>query len=264
MIALNELVKNSEDFAKKYKLMGKRINLGSILLLEKKFTALQQKTTADRSACNKLCSTVAEMINQNKDMSETIAKINTLDKQINKDTILLNKLYKKINLKLLKLPGLARNENVLNLHIKTKATNFSIDDFVSQITKLSEIEVLKENINTYLQSKESQIFDTQDLPMVLKFKHKISIFLTKKDVVKVYDELVQSLKDNSKVLIQKSIRSMKKESSEEYRAVLPDKSIVDLRLIEEYKSREFGLKYHDNETDMSKFLNQIDIYIFKK
>ena len=264
MIALNELIKNSEEFNKKYKLMGKRINLDSILLLEKKFSKLQLKLNTDRSTCNKLCSSVAEMINNNKDTSEIINEINTLDKHINRDTTKLNKMYKKINTKLSKLPNLAKNDNVLNIHIKTKAQDFTINDFVSEISQIAKIQNLSETTKQYLKDKESQIFEMANLPIIIQYKNKISILLTKKEVFNAYDKLVKALKDNSRILIQKSIKSMKKESSEEYRAVLSDKSIIDLKLIEEFNTREFGLKYHDNETDMSKFLNQIDINIYSK
>ena len=63
MIALNELVKNYDKYVDKYKLMGKKAKLDSIISLEQKFTKLQQETNAKRSNCNKLCSEVANKIN---------------------------------------------------------------------------------------------------------------------------------------------------------------------------------------------------------
>ena len=98
----------------------------------------------------------------------------------------------------------------------------------------------------------------------MKHKNKYSILASKEDCIKIYDNFVKQLKDNSKVLIQKSIKQLKKPSSEEYRATLSDNSVIDLKLIEEFYSREYSLKYTDTKSDMSKFLNQIDINIYSK
>lgn len=264
MIALNELVKNYDNYVGKYNLMGKKAKLDSIILLEKKFTKLQQETNAQRSKCNKLCSEVANKINEKEDTSSLIEEINNLDTQINKSTILLNALYNKINIKLSKLPSLPRCENVLNIPIKTTQTNFNVKDFVQEVSKIAEIRELEESTLDFLKSQEDCIFEVEKMPTSIGYKNKITILSTKDDIYKIYDSLIETMKQNAKLLIQKSIRQMKKDSAQEFRVVLSDRSVIDIRLIEEYYSREYSLKYHDSKTDMNKFLNQIDIYLFSK
>lgn len=264
MIALNEIVKNKENFEKKYQQMGKRVNLNSIVFLEEKYSKLQLEAKENRTNCNKLCSTVADEINQGKDVGELIAKINSLDKLICKQTKTLEKMYAKINKKLRKLHNPAKGENLLNLHIKTKAKEYSIVDFVEAIGKISVVNITDKSIKNYLKTREDYIFSVDNLPIVLKYKNKYTILASKDDCIKIYDTLVKQLKDNSKVLIQKSIRQLKKPSTEEYRATLSDNSVVDLKLVEEFYSREYSLKYTDPKSDMSKFLNQIDINIYSK
>lgn len=264
MIALNEIVKNKEYFINKYKQMGKSANLDSIVFLEEKYSKLQLEAKNNRSNCNKLCSQVAEQINDKKDVSVLISQINTLDNFINKQTKILDKMYAKINKKLRKLHNPARCENLLNLHIKTKAKDYSVLNFINEINKISTINIINDSIKKYLKTREDYVFTADNLPMIIKYKNKITILATKEDCIQIYDNLVKQLKDNSKVLIQKSIRQLKKQSTDEYRATLSDNSVIDLRLVEEFYSREYSLKYTDKKSDMSKFLNQIDINIYTK
>ena len=264
MIALNELVKNYDNFVDRYKLMGKKAKLDSIIFLEKKFTKLQLETNQERSNCNKLCGNVAEKLRRGESTSSLIDEINSLDKKINSSTAKLTSLYKKINNKLKKLPSYPREDNVLNIPIKTTQTNLGAKDFVNEIAKIAEIRELEETTLDFLKSQENCVFEVEKLPTIVGFKNRISILSSKDDVLKIYDKLIKFLEQNAKLLIKKSIKQMKKESTSEYRTVLADRSVIDIRLVEEYYSREYSLKYHDSKKDMSRFLNQIDIFIYSK
>ena len=184
--------------------------------------------------------------------------------QFNKSTILLNALYNKINDKLSKLPSLPREANVLNLPIKTTQTNFNVKNFLEEISNFGEIKELEESTLDFLKSQEDCIFEVEKMPVVIGFKKQIAILSTKEETLKFYEKLIKILENNAKLLIKKSIRQMDKESTQEYRVVLSDRTIIDIKLIEEYYSREYSLKYHDSKKDMSKFLNQIDIIIYSK
>ena len=261
MIALNKLVKDCELYNKKYQLMGKRVNLDPILSLEKKFTKIQLEANSKRSICNKLCSQVAELTNSHSDTFSIIKQINHLDKNI----IFLNKkadvLYKKINKKLKKLPNLATNLNITDIQVSTTKTKFQIANFNEFINNITHAESYQTPIKKYLAKHKNFIYDESSLPVIVFYKNKVSIFATETLINKIYNEILSTLKLNAHELIQKSIKAMNSESSEEYYAILHDKTIIKLNLIGEYFTRLYSIKVHEKNSDMSLFLNQIDIYI---
>jgi hypothetical protein len=81
-------------------------------------------------------------------------------------------MYAKINKKLRKLHNPAKGENLLNLHIKTKAKEYSIVDFVEAIGKISVVNITDKSIKNYLKTREDYIFSVDNLPIVLKHKNK--------------------------------------------------------------------------------------------
>ena len=80
MIALNELIKNKEIFEDKYKAKGKKTNLKKILDLENKRKILQLKTESDRATCNKLCASVANLKNNDENITKIIFIPNYMNK----------------------------------------------------------------------------------------------------------------------------------------------------------------------------------------
>ena len=76
---------------------------------------------------------------------------------------------------------------------------------------------------------------------------------------KRWQNCILHFKENSISIIKQSIQSLKSSSSKEYLIHLNNNLYLKLELKREFFSRKYKIKYHDNKTDMTKFVNQIDI-----
>lgn len=262
MIALNEIIQNREMFENKYKLMNKKVNLEKIINLEQKFIVLDRKANELRSNCNKLCGEFAQIIETNKNTSQELKKINKLNKASESFSKKSLTSIKKINLLLQKLPNPALDNNILNLSIKTKLTDFTKSDFISKIEKISTIETNNLSEKPFYNSLKKVVLKAENLPKITKLKtNKFIILSNSLSIKQIFEDLQKTLTQNAKVLILKSIQQLNKDSSKSLIAKLSDNSFITIDLLGEYVSREKSIKYYDKKLDMTQFVNMIKIQI---
>lgn len=264
MIALNEIISNKEKFEQTYKKMGKNIKLDKIISLEEEFIKLDKKSNELRSECNKLCSEIAELVDSGANTTNAISKINEIDKNIIKLEKKSSTAMKKINKKLKKLPNLPLDENILNIAIKTKVTNFSKNDFISFIKQFSKIENVNQKYKDYINSLKKVVLKAETLPKITQINssnQQLIIVLCGTNAIEIMSKIENILAENAKYLTIKSIKSLKKESSKEFCATLSDNTFISVKFSGEYVSREKMIKLYDKTLDMTKFVNIIKISI---
>ncbi len=262
MIALNEIVNNKKFYEDRYKLANKSVNLDKILSLENKFILIDKKANELRSTCNKLCSQVAETINSGVSPAEQIKQINKLDKQIefyNKKSACS---MKKINKALSKLPNLSMDTNILNLPLPThENSEFGKEQFIENLTQSFITKQSQVKPKCYLKSIKNQVFKAEELALNIMFKNKKTELLMFSKTKQDFESVINTLKNNAKYLIDKSIKYLKKESSKEFLAVLCDNTRLEIQFTGEYVSRGNNLKFYSKELDMTKFVNITKITI---
>lgn len=267
MIALNELISHKDVFESKYKLMHKHYNLDKILKLEENFIVLDKTANENRAKCNKMCSEVAELINNQADTKELVSEINKLDKKILKDHKKSQKAMKKINKHLRKLHNLPLDENVLNMPLKTTFDEtYNAGNFLAELAKIKEFSSSKQSIKQFIKEQKNVVFKFEKLPIFVKaephgkIKHEI-LLLCDSNATALFKTLSQELSEHSKYLIDKSIKYLKKDSAKEVIATLGNNTIISVEFLGEYVSREIMLKFYDKSIDMTKFVNMIRITI---
>ena len=266
MIALNEVLKDKDKFDKRYKLMGKHHKLDKIALMEQKFIVIDKKKNEARANCNKLCSQVADLINNNKSTQELIREINRLDKQIMHYDKQSKQAMCKINKHLSKLPNLAIDENVLNIPLKTSANpQYTLTQFTQDIKSIAELIEVKRSAKYFLKSVKNQVIKHENLPQCVFTKTKKHqeeiILLLDHNCKAVLENLVLLLKNNARFMIEKSIKSLSPISSKEILVRLCDNSVALIQYVGEYISRDINLKFYDKNIDMTRFVNIIKIKI---
>ncbi len=264
MIALNEIISNKDRFEQKYKLMDKKVKLEKIIQLEEDFIKLDKKAVELRSNCNKFCGEIAELINSNTDTSDAISKINCLDKEIICLEKKSAKAMSKINKKLNKLPNPSLEDNILNISVKTKLTNFSKENLTETLNQISDIQTVNQNYKKYINSLEKVVFKAENLPQVVKLsgsKKQVYVILCGTNALEILNNIQNTLTDNAKYLTIKSVRQLKKESSKELYATLSDSTFVTMKFSGEFVSREKSIKLYDKNLDMTKFVNIIKVTI---
>ena len=259
MIALNELIKNSEIYEQRYKAKGLRVNLNRIFVLEKKCKELQLKTEKLRADCNKFCGEVAILRNEEKDTSYLLNKILKIDSQIKINTAILNRQTKKLNKYLSKLHNLPDHENSRHVQLSTSKNQSSLSDLDVFIKSITKIEDSNLTIDKYLKTMENQI--VSNLPKIVKCKIGYLILTTQDDFDDLKTKIMQYFKDNAQHVIEVSCKKLYKSNSSSYLVHLNRFSSVYLEVIKEYMTRENKIKYHDEKTDMTKFANQLNIII---
>lgn len=267
MIALNKILENREEFEKKFKLMGKKINLERIVLLEKSFINIDKKASELRAKCNKLCGEIFELINNNLDTKEALSNINKLDKEIIKLSKKSCSSMNKINKIIKKLPNPAIDKNILNISIKTKNNNEvkTINDFINKISEFANIEQTLFSEKKFYSSLKKVVFKSENFPKIIKLgsskSQKVLMMSDNQTINEIYSIIEQILTQNSKFLVLKSIRNLKKYSSKELVSMLYDGTRLSVELLGEYVSRENSVKFYDKTLDMTQFVNMIKITV---
>lgn len=263
MIALNEIIKNKDWFEKKFALMGKSFSLDKIVCLESKFIEIDAKSNKLRSECNKLCAQVAELINQNQDTKELIKQINYLDKTIQSLEKKSKRAMSKINRLLSKLPNPATGTNTLNLVIPSKEnkefTHLAFLDKLESVINLSQTNL---PIKKYIISQKNTVFKENNLPfgMICSNKNSFEILLFLGNNAEIIQNQIEEIfKDNAKYFIDKSVQCLSKKSNREFLAILSNNSRITIEIWGEYVSREIGLKFYSEQTDMTRFVKMIHI-----
>jgi len=155
------------------------------------------------------------------------------------------------------------DENILNIAIKTKVTNFSKNDFISFIEQISEIEKVSQNDKSFLNSLKKVVFKAETLPKIIQVNSKKQQFivLCGTNAIEILKKIESILTENAKYLTIKSIKALKKESSKELCATLSDNTFIYVKFSGEFVSREKMIKLYDKNLDMTKFVNIIKISI---
>ena len=268
MIALNELLSNTEEFKQKYKLMGKRRKIkkiDKIISLTNDFSSLDKQTNNDRAICNKKCSEIAELVNKNKDTKPYIDEINALDKKIIENEKLLDKQYKSICRKLKRLPNLPLEDNILNLQMKSTCDkDYKLENFIHDIQDFAPIKEIHTTMRKYLKSQKDVILKEDDMPYYVRHRRKILAFFNT-EPRQFFSDIEKILQQHSRFLLKKSIKSLKKKGCIGLFAVLGDGTNISVDLYKEYLSRRYNIKYKNTSEDMTRFANNlmIKIYYFK-
>lgn len=263
MIALNEILKNKDKYIERYKLMDKNVNLDKIISLEQKFIIIDDRKNQNRAKCNKLCSQVAEIINNDNTPQDLIKQINKLDKYIRQDEIKSKRAMAKINRHLSKLPNIALDKNTLNLVLKSQNNKeFNISNLIGQIPNIS----IEQNINIhrYLKTLKNRVLKLEELPQSTQFDNKKGIeilMLLDINARHVFENLNSILVCNAQHVIDTSIKQLDKNTSKQIIALLNDNTRVELQYVGEYISRSLNIKYYDKTLDMTRFVNIIKIKI---
>ena len=259
MIALNELIKDIEKYKTAYKLMGLKINLNTFVKLENKLRTAGQAFEHSRALCNKKCGELIKKQAQNTDTVAELAEIVMLDKKTLKLQTKFNKINKKINKKLERLPNLPDENNLSNLQIETIKTSSNIEDFKAFVEKSFKTNSVSNNVKIFTKQETDKLFQEEDLPQITYCKNGIVIFSNKEGVDAIFDSYLNYFKENAISIIKLSIKTLDKSSTQEYLIHLNKNLYLKLELKREYFSRKYKIKYHDNKTDMTKFVNQINI-----
>ncbi len=263
MIALNEILSDKEYFEQKYKLMGKKINLDKIIKLEEKFIVLDKKANELRSNCNKLCGELSKNIETTTNKAEFVSEINKLDKETEKISSKSQKSMRKINKLLKKLPNPALEDNILNISIKTKASNLTKQDFIKMISDFAKPEKINSNDKNYFESLKKVVFKAENLPKLASLNESNEfVLLGDSKTIKDFLEKIQFyLSQSAKYLVVKSIKQLNKQSAKTLLATLSDGTFLNIDLLGEYVSREKSIKFYDKSLDMTQFVNMLKISI---
>lgn len=261
MIALNEIIKNKELFEKKYALRGKHYDLDKVVSLEKNSRTLQQSTEKMRADCNKLCEKIAMLYNNNEfdDMNLVLEQIRKLDKTISKNTKIYNKRLNKINKIISKFDNIPDFDNQDNIEIVASGGGLDIlklEKFLEQYQNLSYENLSAEK---YTKSLENVIAD--NLPVIKKCKNGYVLFFDYANFESFQAELLKFLKENAQKIVKPACKNLQKQAAAEYLVSLSDKKLLDVVVIREFLARQYKIKYHDKQSDMTKFVSQINIYI---
>ncbi len=259
MIALDKLYKERDLFERRYKLKGKKFNLDKIFALDEKRKRLGLETEAMRAECNKLCGSVAAMKESGKPLAKTLEKIEILDSQIAANNKILAKLYKKIDALLAKLHNLPENENDRHLQLTTAQKTSSISELEEFLQTIASVSHSKLVIDKHLKSMKNMLLT--DLPQITRCKIGYEILTTQDDFDRVKTQILNHFAAHSEHLIEVACKKLYKSNAASYLVHLNRHSSVYLEVINDFKTRENKIKYHDKKTDMTKFAMQLNIII---
>ncbi len=257
MIALNEIIDNKELFEKKYKSMGKSIDLTPFVILENKRKIVQIEAENLRADTNKLCASVAE----SKNAKELVKQINRNNLKIKRKMKRLDVLGKQIDNKLKTLPNIAYFDNELNLQLETAKSTSKTSDFISYLNDKYDIKTYKYSIKCFVKSLRNRLFQESELPVAVQTKSGLVILADAENAKKIETDLLEYLKSNAKYLVLPAIKNLNHSSLAEYVATLNDTESLKLEIKGEYFTRGYKIKYKNTKLDTTKFLYQIDIIL---
>ncbi len=259
MIALNELLKDIDAYDAAYKLMGQNNNLKTFVKLEKRLRDAGQTHDNSRALCNKKCGELIKKQAENQDTTSELEEIIKLDKQTLKLQTKYNKFNKNINKKLRKLSNFPENNNISHLQIETKNTVSTIEDFKSFIEKTCKPSTSSMTVDAFAKNETEKLFEESSLPQITYCKDGIVALVTKDALKNTLDSYLEYLKNNSISIVELSIKKLKNSSAQEFLIHLNKNLYLKLELKREFLTREYKIKYRDTSTDMTKFVNQINI-----
>ncbi len=259
MIAFNELLKNIDQYEAAYKLMGLKFNPNFYRSCEKKLRDIQTKAEETRALCNKKCGEFIRLKTTNQPTVRLIDEIKKLDKAANKyqnkQKICLNKIKSKLK----KLHNLPDKENLSHIQIDTNKSESDILAVKTFLNSFSKQESLNLSHKKFLNQIKNKIFQEDELPYTAELKNEFVILTTTNTIDEIINRLINYFKANSISIIELSIKNIKKSSSREFFIHLKEDSYLKMEIKREFFAREYKLKFHNNQTDMTNFVNQINI-----
>ncbi len=259
MIALNKLLENFEEFEKTYELMGLKINLSVFVELEQKLKNVQLELEGKKALCNKLC---GELIKKNvagQKTTEELKEIKELESEISKLQTKFDNVSSSINTKLKMLPNLPDNKNISHLQIETTKTECNLNDLKLEIEKFCSVESSLFTKAEFVKAQAGKQFSQDNLPKATYLQKGIVILCTEDQVDVITQNLINYFKSNSLSMIERSITKIKKSSARELFVHLKPQMYLKFEVKREFFSRKYKFKYRDKKTDMTKFVNQIDL-----
>lgn len=260
MIALNELLKNLTTYQSAYELMGLKSNLNVFVALESKLRETQLECEHKRSECNKKCGELFKLKNENKDVSELLHEIEILDNDVLIMQSKLEKISKQIEKKLKKLHNLPDKSNSKHLQIETLKKESDLNSLKLFLEKICKINSTIVSSKRFVKQQSEKVFDETDLKTATYTKNGVVLLCSQKDIDDIFDKLLNYFKQNSLSLIERSVSKLKKSSSRELFIHLKHRVYVKVEMKREFFTREHKIKYRDKSTDMTKFVNQINLY----
>lgn len=263
MIALNELLANKKLYENKYRQMGRKIDLTQFVMLENERKIVQIEAENLRAETSKLCASVASLRKQNADTSKVIRQINLNNSRIKAKQRTLDRMNKNINAKLRLLPNIPEYDNELNKQLETANKTSDFEMFKLFIATKFKLIQSRKSIRRMVKSYKNRVFQETELPIAVHCKNGIVLILQNYLSEEIKAELVEYLKNNSKYLVQPSVKNLKSSSTNEYIATINDLNILNVEIKGEYFTRDFSIKYKNLQLDTTKFVYEIDI-IFKQ
>jgi hypothetical protein len=260
MIALHELIKNRENFETAYKFLGLSENISEIIKLEDERKKVQLDYEAIVAKTNLSCSEIAKLRKQNLDTNTKIKEIECDEKKIKKLQKHLDIYEHKINSKLNKLHNLPDQLNEKNIQIETKNKSSDFNDFSSFLKSLMQNYCSSEKINKYLKKLKNRVFDESELPQCIFLKNGTLLLVSDTNLDFILGQLLQFFKENCMNIVMLSAKSIDKSSTTEYLVQLNKNEFLKLSLKREFFTRQFKIKYKNQSLDMTKFVEQINIF----
>lgn len=259
MIALNELLDNIDEFKEKYSALGNKYNLDVFVLLENERKQTQMQCEGLRAKCNKSCGEIAKLKMEGKDTVAALSEILRLDKAAAEQKRKLDRLGRAIDRKLRALRNLPDEVILKNqeLEILEKSGTMS-DKYLLLKSKISE--KFDGNAKKYLKSLSSVLFEESMLPTAIWCKDAAVILLKDFETDEVFEQIKRFLSTGAKSVFRLCSAKTEKYSTDEYEFMFEDGQIK-LKLVREYFTREFSIKYKNKAIDATKFVNQINIKI---
>lgn len=297
MIALNEIINKKDEFEKQYSLRGKKIDLSYFLDAEKSCRTLQQQAELARADCNKLCANFinclggaglscagragtetenshetgragalaggSQIAEPSCSAALTFKKIKILDRRAKKLQNKLQKLTNSVEKKLQKLPNAQINGKTFDLKISDSANaQLSAGDLEGFLSKNFDYKKYFGNSKMLLRSLSHFIMQEQEFPLCFKTTDKRFVILTRDyDFMDTVERLISFFKEHAINISELSANNLEKFVASAFLVQLSSGNTLTLKLINEYYSREFKIKYKNNSIDMTKFVAEIDIQL---
>lgn len=268
MIALNELLNNFNHYQDMYNKLGLNIELNLIKSLEDERKKIQLDYESTKSNCNKNCNLLAKLKKQNQDISNKFSEILCAEQLIKEQELKLDNYNKLINQKLKKLPNIPDEFISKDISIQTKWQSITFEEFSTKLKSIKTNKPLQNIIfnkskESYLVKIKNQLFSESNSYQLISCKNnEFIILLPEFEINQFLNEMIDILKTNS-LALKKLKSSNSKSSTMEYMCKLNTNEFIKVSVKREFFTRFYNIKYKNEEIDMTKFLNQINLKFYK-
>ena len=265
MIALNELLNNINHYQEMYNKMNLNVDLKSFIDLENERKIIQLEFEYLKADCNKKCHEFALKKNNGEDLKSLYNEILNADKKIKELESQLEKYNKIINKELNKLHNLPDEFISENIEIDTRKNESKIINLINNNFDMNfDIQTFDKSMYAVIKSIKNELFLESTANKKFICNDGIIILTTDFNVDKLFNNILEYLKNNSlKIIKQKTILN-KKSSAIEYLIKLNEIETITMELKREFYTRQYNIKYKSTKIDMTKFLNQINIKFNKR